>query len=122
MEVPSGKLTVAAIAWNNLSLETGQIFLKSKGKQTLRTQTRDPGQKNTFIDLAAYFSLNGTCIQSQLEEKSWKPRVNHEKHLKIHPGTKQTSAIFGALGISLHTFPEEEAMSLAAAVQLIPYL
>lgn len=101
---------------------TSLTFWKSKRKQTLRTQTKDPEQKKRYIDLAAYFSFNGTCIQSQLEEKSWNARVNHEKYLKIHPGTKQSSAIFGVLGICLCIFPQEEAMSLAAAVQLIPCL
>lgn len=51
---------------------TSLIFWKSKGKQT-----KDPKQKKSYIDLAAYFSFNGTCIQSQLEEKSWNPRVTH---------------------------------------------
>lgn len=120
------QLTVAAIAWHNLLLETGLIFWKSKGKQTLRTQTKILDRRRGYIDLAAYFSFNGTCIQSQLEEKSWKPRMNHEK---IHPlglGNPQPPLVsWESIFILLHTFillPQEEAMSLAAGMQLILYL
>lgn len=64
MEVPSGQLSMVAITWHNLTLETSLTFWESKGKQTLRTQTRDPGQNRSYIDLAAYFSFSGTHIQS----------------------------------------------------------